>query len=103
MEMADLWSRIKETSTVKELLKGLEEEPARMLRAICAQYSREQAPVPDHRLPWAGYIGEVAVRALMEAGLVQREPGGHGAIYNYRPTEEGLKYYREAMVKEENK
>ena len=92
---SDLWSVIKDTSVVQELLKGLEEEPARILRSICAQYNQSQAPVPDHHLPWAGYVGEVSVRALLEAGLIQREPGGHGAIYCYRPTAEGLKYGRE--------
>jgi hypothetical protein len=39
------------------------------------------------------------LRALVSANLITRERGDRFFLYGYKPTKEGLKYYR-AMVKE---
>jgi hypothetical protein len=55
--------------------------------------------VPDHHLNLAGYSGEAMLRALVSANLITRERGDRFSLYGYKPTQEGLKYYK-AMVKE---
>jgi hypothetical protein len=91
-------ARLKETETMQALFKSLEEEPAKLLRAICKEYEQTSKAVPDHHLPLAGYFGEAMLRALVSANLVTKESGGF-SLYGYMPTEKGLDYYK-AMLAE---
>jgi hypothetical protein len=90
---------VKQTETMQALLQNLEREPAKLLAAICREYGATKKAVPDHHLNLAGYFGEAMLRALVSAKLVTREREDRFSLYGYKPTEEGLKYYK-AMLKE---
>jgi len=90
---------VKQTETMQALLQNLEREPAKFLAAICREYEATNKAVPDHHLNLAGYFGEAMLRALVSANLITREPEDRFALYGYKPTEAGLKYYK-AMLKE---
>jgi hypothetical protein len=90
---------VKQTETMQALLQNLEKEPAKILAAICREHEVTNKAVPDHHLNLAGYFGEAMLRALVSADLITRERGDRFSLYGYKPTEEGLKYYK-TMVKE---
>ncbi|TFH34833.1 MAG: hypothetical protein E4G93_04685 [Dehalococcoidia bacterium] len=90
-EFAD---RIRRTDTMKELLRSLDEEPARLLLRICARYEQTGRPVADHNLQLTGYFGETMLRVLMIAGFIDLVAGGRGALYAYQPTSDGLQFYK---------
>jgi DNA-binding PadR family transcriptional regulator len=46
-----------------------------------------------------GYFGEAILRALVSANLITKEREDRVALYGYKPTEAGLKYYK-AMLNE---
>ena len=95
----DFVDAVKQTDTMQSLLQNLEKEPAKLLAAICREYEETKKAVPDHHLNLAGYFGEAMLRALLSANLVTREREDRFSLYGYKPTEEGLKYYK-AMLKE---
>lgn len=95
----DFVDTIKKTQTMQELIKSLEEEPAKLLGSICREYEKSSKAVPDHHLHLSGYFGEAMLRALLAANLVTKEAGDRFSLYGYTPTEEGLKYYK-GMVAE---
>ena len=74
---------------IQELLVEVRTYPVRLLRRICDQYAERQAPVPDHALHLAPYLGETALRALMEGGYVERQDELHLAVHAYIPTPSG--------------
>jgi hypothetical protein len=90
---------IKQTETMQSLLQGLEKEPAKLLAVVCREYEANNKAVPDHHLNLSGYFGEAILRALVSANLITREREDRFALYGYKPTEAGLKYYR-AMLDE---
>jgi hypothetical protein len=90
---------VKQTETMQSLLQNLEKEPAKLLTAICSEYEETNKAVPDHHLNVTGYFGEAMLRALLSANLVTREREDRFSLYGYKPTKEGLKYYK-AMLKE---
>jgi hypothetical protein len=90
---------VKQTETMQALFHSLEKEPAKLLAAICREYQATNRAVPDHHLNLSGYFGEAILRALVSANLVTREREDRFALYGYKPTEAGLKYYR-AMLDE---
>jgi len=81
------------TEVMKQVFRSIREEPAYRLRDICREYARTGNPVPDHRLQLFGYMGEMAIKALLSAGLVARHSGGTLSLYTYEPTAEGLRHY----------
>jgi hypothetical protein len=90
---------VKKTEPMQALIEGLEREPAKLLAAICREYEVTKKAVPDHHLNLAGYFGEAILRALVSANLITREREDRFALYGYKPTDAGLKYYK-AMLKE---
>jgi len=90
---------VKQTETMQALLQNLEKEPAKLLAAICREYETTKKAVPDHHLNVVGYFGEAMLRALVSANLITREQEDRLSLYGYKPTKEGLKYYK-AMLKE---
>jgi hypothetical protein len=90
---------LKQTETMQSLLHSLEREPAKLLAAICREYEVTKKTVPDHHLNLSGYFGEAILRALVSANLITREREDRFALYGYKPTETGLKYYK-AMLEE---
>jgi len=95
----DFIQAVRETEPMQALIQGLEREPAKLLAAICKEYAVTNKAVPDHHLNLAGYFGEVMLRALVSANLITREREDRFALYGYKPTEAGLKYYK-AMLDE---
>ena len=93
----DFQTLIKNTEVMKHVLESLEEEPARILIHICKEYEASGRPVPDHHFHVSGYIGEVALRALVAAGLIQSRPGRRFSLYDYEPTPAGLEHYRKLV------
>jgi hypothetical protein len=90
----DFVTEIKKTETMQALFRSLEEEPAKLLGAICKEYEMTNRAVPDHHLNLAGYFGEAILRTLVLANLLTKESGESFSLYAYRPTETGLKYYQ---------
>jgi len=95
----DFVTEIRRTETMQALLRSLEEEPAKLLSAICQEYEATNRAVPDHHLHLTGYFGEAMLRALLSANLITRETGDRFYLYGFKPTEAGLKYYN-AMLDE---
>jgi len=95
----DFVDLVKKTETMQALYQNLEKEPAKLLAAICREYEATNKAVPDHHLNLAGYFGEAMLRALVSANLVIREREDRFSLYGYKPTEIGLKYYKD-MLKE---
>jgi len=95
----DFIEAVKKTETMQALFQSLEKEPAKFLAVICREYEATGKAVPDHHLNLSGYFGEAILRALVSASLITREREDRFALYGYRPTEAGLKYYK-AMLEE---
>jgi hypothetical protein len=89
----DFVTLLETTEVMKQVLKSLKEEPAHLLGDICREYQRSGQSMPDHRLQFVGYMGEAALKALLSAGLIRRQPGGRLSLYCYEPTPEGLAQY----------
>ncbi len=90
---AEFVERIHRTDTMQELVRSLDEEPARLLLRICARYEDTGRAVADHNLQLTGYFGETMLRVLVRAGLIHRLSGGRSALIAYEPTEDGLTMY----------
>jgi len=88
----DFATLVENTEVIKQVVKSLKEDPAHLLGDICLEYQRTAQPVPDHRLHLIGYLGEAALKALLSARLIQRQPGKL-SLYCYEPTPEGLEQY----------
>jgi len=90
----DFAALLEGAEAVKPILRSVREEPALLLGQVCREYQATGQPVPDHNLSFAGYLGEIAVRALVSAELIRQLPGGSVSLYCYDPTPEGLEHYR---------
>ena len=80
---------LSELAPIQELLVEVRTYPERLLRRICDQYAERDAPVPDHALRLAPYLGETALRALIEGGYVERRDELHVSVHAYVPTASG--------------
>jgi len=94
----DFVTLLETTEVMKQVLKSLKEEPAHLLGDICREYQRTGQSMPDHHLQFVGYMGEAALKALLSAGLIRRQPGGRLSLYCYEPTSEGLAQYEKLKV-----
>ncbi len=95
--LEDFTALIKQTETMQALMQSLVEEPVKLLSTICREYEMSNNPVPDHHFNLTGYFSEAVLRTLLSANLIIRETGGSISLYVYKPTEEGLKYYRDML------
>ena len=89
----DFTAFLESTEAMKQVLKSLREEPARLLGNICREYERTGQPVPDHHLQFIGYLGESMPNVLISASLVKRQSRDRFSIYTYEPTPEGIEQY----------
>lgn len=78
---------------MEELVTSLEHEPLGLLAAICKAHEVQGGPIPDHRLPIQGYLGEISIKALVQTGLVTEEPSTRDSIRAFVPTHKGSDYY----------
>lgn len=92
--LEDFINELKKTETMQALMKSFEEEPVKLLIAICREYEATNKAVPDHHLNLAGYFGEAMLRALVAANMITKETEDRFALYVYKPTELGLGYYK---------
>ncbi len=89
---------IAQLGPIRELAEELYSFPLTLLRQVCQEYDRRGEPVPDHLLSLPPYIGETALRALIEGGLLERFEDQRYAIHAYRPTEAGKAMVRRLDV-----
>ena len=80
---------LSELPPIEELLVEVRTYPERLLRRICEQYAERKAPVPDHALRLAPYLGETVLRALIDGGYVERQDELHISVHAYVPTASG--------------
>ena len=78
------------TAPLRSLTDEVRSYPLRLLRLVAEQHAARKAPVPDHSLRLPPYLGETALRGLLEGGFIARADGARGAIHAYAPTEAGL-------------
>jgi hypothetical protein len=90
----DLVQTIKQTGVMKQALAYLQEEPVKLLLAICKEYEASNEPVSDHHFHLSAYWGEIALQALLSAGLLERESGDRSSIFRYKPTPVGIEHYK---------
>lgn len=90
----ELQGLISASKPVRELVEQTNRYPVELLQRLCAVHRRRGGPVPDHELGLSTYLGDMAVRALIDVQLIQRvaEPGRQ-AINSYMPTKRGLELY----------
>ena len=77
------------TGPLRNLSDEVRSYPLRLLRLVADQYAARQAPVSDHLLRLPPYLGETALRGLVEGGFVERVTASY-AVYAYAPTPDGL-------------
>jgi hypothetical protein len=88
----ELQQLLESTEIMLQVKKSLDEEPLKLLRDICRKSGDDDLPVPDYNLPVQGYTGDVALKALVQAGLVDKIDGGRVALFSYKPTALGIDY-----------
>ena len=77
------------TGPLRNLSDEVRSYPLRLLRLVAEQYAARNAPVSDHLLRLPPYLGETALRGLLEGGFIKRVTASY-AVYAYAPTPEGL-------------
>ena len=80
---------IRESGPLQQLLEELEQYPAALFRRVCALGSARGGPVPDYDLGLVPYLGEVSLRALEQAQLIERVDRQSIAMHAYVPTAKG--------------
>ena len=88
----DFHELLKSTEIMAQVVNSLEEEPLKLLKDICRKNEQSGQPVPDYNIPVQGYIGDVALKSLVQAGLLDKIDGGKIALYSYQPTGLGNEY-----------
>ena len=89
----DFVALIEATEVMKQVIRGLKEEPSHLLSDICREYERTGQPVPDHHLNLVGYLGEASLKALIAAELIRQQSGSRLSVYCYEPTPKGIEQY----------
>ena len=84
---------VRGTPVVSRMLTSTMIEAAQALRDICQEFEKFGQPLGDHHLPAGGYMGEMVVKALMEAKLIEEAQAERGALHKYSPTAAGCKVY----------
>ena len=87
---SDAERTLSELRPIKELLAEVRTYPVWLLRRICDQYAARGGPVPDHALHLTPYLGETALRGLIDGGYVERHDHTHMAVHAYVPTASGI-------------
>lgn len=90
---------IRQTDIMRQVIHSMEQEPLKLLIDICKKQEQTGMPVPDHSLHIHGYIVDIALKALIESGLVKRMDGGRISLYSFEPTTTGLQFYTELRSK----
>ncbi len=87
----DFVGAVRGTPVVTRVMESMMIEAAQALRDICRVFESTGEPMGGHHLPAGGYMGEMIVRALIEAELIEEvAPQERGFLHRYRPTESGV-------------
>ncbi len=85
-DAVDELAKLPPLSAIAEELRNY---PVRLLEQVCEQAERRKGPVPDHTLTFIPYLGETAIRALVDGGYIQRLDDVPYTILAYLPTDKG--------------
>jgi len=96
--MKEFQQLLESTEIMLQVKNSLEDEPLKLLREVCRRSGQENLPVPDYSLPVQGYTGDVALKALVQAGLVDKVDGGRVALFSYKPTALGIEYCNKLKI-----
>jgi hypothetical protein len=80
-------AELAELPALRELATELRHYPVRLLQLVCDEHDRRGAPVPDHSLRLLPYLGETALRGLIEGRYVDRIDDASFAIAAFVPTD----------------
>ncbi len=86
----DAESVLSKIGPIAELIAEVRAYPVQLLRRISDLYATRGAPVPDHALHLTPYLGETALRGLIEGGYVELHDHTHVAVHAYTPTPTGI-------------
>jgi len=90
----DFTGSVRGTPVVTRVMESMMIEAAQALRDICRAFQATGEPMGGHHLPAGGYMGEMIVRALIEADLIEEVEGEErGFMRRYKPTRNGEKTY----------
>ncbi len=90
----DFTGTVRGTPVVTRVMESMMIEAAQALRDICRTFKETGEPMGGHHLPAGGYMGEMIVRALIEADLIEEVEGQErGFMRRYKPTKKGEKTY----------
>ena len=89
-------SLMQQTEVVQRVADDLVTESARILRDVVKKFEETGEPVGDYHLPSTlGYFGEVALKALVEAGQLEEVSSeGTGTLHRIKPTRKGNSSYK---------
>ena len=93
----DLTEMLMHTESMVRIKATLEQEPVMILCDICSQYEKNSVPVTHEDVHSSGFIRDLSLKTLMSAELIKREPSGQKSLFCYRPTSNGMKYYRKLL------
>jgi hypothetical protein len=82
-------AELAQLAPLRELAAELDDYPVRLLAQLCELAETRQGPVPDHAITLLPYLGETALRALVEGGYAERVDDVSYAINAYLPTAKG--------------
>ncbi len=83
-------AKLAETGPLRSLAGEVRSYPLKLLRRVAQLHAERKAPVPDHVLRLPPYLGETALRGLVEGGYVRQTDETARAIHAYVPTEKGM-------------
>ena len=90
----DFTGTVRGTPVVTRVMESMMIEAAQALRDICRAFKETGEPMGGHHLPAGGYMGEMIVRALIEADLIEEVEGRErGFMRRYKPTKTGQRVY----------
>ena len=89
--LVEFRKKIAATSVMAQMHIELENYPLKLMRQIIKEYEKRQSSVPDHSLDLAPLFGEVALRSLIESGLVEKTDDSPYAIHTYVPSEDEIR------------
>ena len=90
----DFGAAVRETPVVERMLESMVIEASQALRDICKTFQATGEPMGGHHLPAGGYMGEMIVRMLIDANLIEEVEGQErGYLHRYKPTKDGEKTY----------
>jgi len=80
---------VRESSPFRQLREELEQYPLSLFRRVCTLNVERGGPVPDYTLGLVPYLGDVSLRALEQAQLIEKVERRSPGVHAYEPTAKG--------------